>query len=114
MRNIALVLVATGTALCASSVFAQEKIPSSYVNAKGYTVTGFNVRQTGAGCTGSQTYEKPGDKGVSQMRWSATSKQDGGVVCTGGTWYYGSGTLKGQAGGATSDILIKNGSFYRM
>jgi hypothetical protein len=114
MKHSPSMLLATGLAVAASSALAQEKIPSTFVNSLGFTVTGFNVRQTGAGCAGSQTYEKAGDKGVSQMRWSNATKQDGGVLCTGGTWYYGGGPQKGQAGGATGNILIKNGSYYRV
>jgi hypothetical protein len=38
--------------------------------------------------------------------------QEGGIVCSGGTWYF-AGPKAGQPGGSEPDLLIKNGTFYR-
>ena len=92
-----------------------QQIPSSYTNSQGYRVTGVTARVTGSGCAGGQNYVKagdPSDKGYSAKRWTTATKQDGGTVCSGGTWYYG-GSKAGQLGGSESDLLIKDGKFYR-
>jgi hypothetical protein len=95
---------------------AQEKIPGRFVNSQGFQITGFTVRAGGSGCAGSQNYVKVGEpenKGVSQLRWATVTKQDDGILCSDGSWVYGSGDRKGQTGGSTSNVLIKNGSFYK-
>jgi len=103
----------------ASAALAQDwkQIPSSYTNSRGFIVTEFTVRPTGSGCQGSQHYVQVGDpsnRGVSPLTWSSASKQDGGTLCSGGTWYYGGDPPRaGQPGGSTGDVLIKNGKFYK-
>jgi hypothetical protein len=104
------------TAVFAGEVSAQQKMQSSFVNDQGYRITNFNARASGSGCVGSQDYVKttdPTDKGTSRMQWSTATKQDGGVLCSGGVWFSGSGPNKGQQGGSTRDVLIKNGGYYR-
>jgi hypothetical protein len=99
------------------AAWAQQKIQSSWVNDSGYRVTNFSAKPSGSGCTGGQDYVKVSDptvKGYSRMRWDSATKQDGGVLCSGGTWFYGDGPQKGQAGGSTSNVLVKGGSYYRM
>jgi hypothetical protein len=51
-------------------------------------------------------------KGVRIGFGVGTTKADSGIVCTGGTWYYGPGDKKGQAGGSMPDILIKGGAYF--
>jgi hypothetical protein len=97
----------------------QQKMSSSLVNDQGFRITNFNVRASGSGCVGSQDYVKvdapndPTSKGTSRMQWSTATKQDGGVLCSNGVWFSGSGPNKGQQGGSTRDVLIKNGAYYR-
>jgi hypothetical protein len=103
--------------LTTTAAVAQEwrEIPSNYINSQGYRITGYTARAAGSGCVGGQKYVKvgnPSDKGVSERRWSKATKQDGGIVCSGGTWYYG-GPKAGQPGGSEPDLLIKGGKFYR-
>ena len=107
-------LVVVGTPILPIGAEAQEwqQIPSSFTNSQGYRITGYTARATGFGCEGSQNFvsiKNPSDKGVSIRRWTRASKQDGGTLCSGGTWYYGSG----QPGGSEHDLLIKDGQFYR-
>jgi len=117
MRRITVAGAAALVLSLATIAQAQEwkQVPRSYTNTKGFVVTGFAVRPAGSGCQGSQHYVKVGDpssQGVSPLTWSSASKQDGGTLCSGGTWYYGGGSRAGQAGGKESDVLIKNGKFY--
>jgi hypothetical protein len=118
MRGISAAGATTLVFSLASGALAQEwkQVPSSYTNTKGFVVTGFTVQSIGSGCQGSQQYVKVGDpnnRGVSRSSWSSVSKQDGGTVCSSGTWYYGGGPRVGQAGGKADDVLIKNGKFYK-
>jgi hypothetical protein len=117
MTRISAAGAATLVFSLASAALAQEwqQIPSSYTNSRGFVVTEFTVRPTGSGCQGSQHYVQvgnPNNQGVSPLSWSSASKQDGGTLCSGGTWYYG-GPRAGQAGGSAGDVLIKNGKFYK-
>lgn len=112
MRSI--FVAAVSLFVAASGAEAQEwkQIPSSYTNSQGYRITGYTARVTGSGCDGSQNFVmigNPADKGVSIRRWTSATKQDGGTVCSGGTWYFGSG----KPGGSEPDLLIKDGKFYR-
>jgi hypothetical protein len=100
-----------------TALFAQEwrEVPLSYTNSQGYRITGFTAQATGVGCVGSQNYVKvgaPSDKGVSERRWTRATKQHGGILCSGGTWYYGGGQNAGKPGGSVPDLLIKDGKFY--
>ena len=118
MRRITVAGAAALVFSLATAAQAQEwkQIPSSYTNSRGFVVTGYTVRPTGSGCQGSQHYVEvgnPNNQGVSPLSWSSASKQDGGTLCSGGTWYYGGGPRAGQAVGTADDVLIKNGKFYK-
>jgi hypothetical protein len=89
-----------------------REIPKSFTY-QGFRISEFTARATGSGCEGAQRYEKiddPSRKGISARRWTSASEKDDGIVCTGGTWYFG-GT--NQPGGSEPDLLIKAGKFYR-
>jgi hypothetical protein len=116
----ALVALALSAAAAPGPVQAQDRpwreVPARSVNSQGYEVTQFTARQAGAGCEGSQAYVHTGnatDRGVSRMTWARATPADGGVLCSDGTWYYGGGPRAGQPGGRTSDVLIRDGRFYR-
>ena len=117
-----MMIVVAGVFVAALTVEAnaqQQKMQTSWVNEQGFRVTNFNVRASGSGCVGSQDYVKvdapndPTSKGTSRMQWTTATKQDGGVLCSNGVWFSGSGPNKGQQGGSTRDVLIKNGAYYR-
>ena len=116
MRSVSIIVLSLSAGICGAKAQEWKQVPSSFINTQGYKVTGYTVRATATGCQGSQNYvkiENPSDRGTSPMRWASVSKQDGGTLCSNGTWYYGGGSKAGRAGGGTSDVLIKNGKFYR-
>ena len=115
MRSISIAVLSLFVVVFSAEAQEWRQIPSSRTNSQGYKISGYTVRATASGCQGSQNYAKignPNDKGVSIRRWTSVSKQDGGMLCSGGTWYY-DGTKAGQTGGSEPDVLIKNGKFYR-
>ncbi len=91
------------------------RVPGSWTNSQGYRISSYTARVSGSGCEGGQRYVKlnnPSDSGTSARRWTTATRQDGGTVCSGGSWYYG-GSRAGQVGGAEADVLIKGGAVYK-
>jgi hypothetical protein len=118
MLDIRLISVAMVSVFAVvSSVEAKDwkPVPSSWTSGE-YRISEYTVKATATGCEGSQSYEKignPSDKGVARLAWASVSKKYHGTLCSRGTWYQGGGPNAGQAGGHESDVLIKNGKFYR-
>jgi hypothetical protein len=127
VRFLLIASVACATALAPAQAFAQTEETTKSglkirpwnmerrVNDQGYTIFNFRYRATASGCEGSQNYEGRGEAGVSPSRWTVRQNTDGGILCTGGQWFYGgSGANAGTPGGSVADLFIRAGKFYRV
>ena len=105
------VLIAGAASAQSLSVRPMPSLP--YINDSGYKITKYIARASADGCTGEQHYESvkdPGDKGISRRVWANATRVDGGVRCSNGQWFRGSGAV----GGSEADLFIKAGRYYRI
>jgi hypothetical protein len=115
MRSMPMIAAAF-VVLTAASAEAQEwkPLPASFTNGRGLKITETTVRVTDHVCMGSARYMKVSDPaiaGVAVLEWPNLSKQDGGVLCSGGYWSVTTGGTEYRH--STTDLLVRSGRLYR-
>src|SRR6185436_14366002 len=85
-----------------------ERLPKAFIANNGNTFTEFTAFPSGTGCVGSgvrQSPQKTHPENAGRI-WTTATRQDGGIVCSNGTWYLG------WYSGYQADVLIKGGAIY--